>query len=105
MRRVHKLSARKVETAKPGRYGDGQGLWLAVAETGACKWVFRFTWQRKVTETGLGSYPVVGLAEAREKAAAARKLVAAGTPILLRLAGLPGGHRMAARRSANERSS
>jgi hypothetical protein len=53
MRRVHKLTARKVETAKPGRYGDGQGLWLAVAETGACKWVFRFTWQRKVTETGV----------------------------------------------------
>ena len=30
-----KLTARKVETAKPGKYGDGGGLQLAVASTGA----------------------------------------------------------------------
>src|SRR5580704_9492792 len=61
-----KLTARKVETAKPGKYGDGGGLQLAVAPTGAKKWVLRFLWQGNAREMGLGSYPEVGLAEARE---------------------------------------
>jgi hypothetical protein len=30
-----KLTARKVETAKPGQYGDGTGLYLIVSATGA----------------------------------------------------------------------
>ena len=77
-RQSHKLTARTVQTAKPGRYGDGNGLWLAVSPKGARKWVFRFTWQGRVTEAGLGSCPAVSLAEARSKAAEARKLVGGG---------------------------
>src|SRR3984885_11834658 len=73
-----KLTARKVETAKPGKYGDGGGLQLAVAPTGARKWVLRFLWGGKAREMGLGSYPEIGLAEAREKALAARKLARSG---------------------------
>ena len=34
---MSKLTARKVETAKPGKYGNGAGLQLAVASTGARK--------------------------------------------------------------------
>jgi len=75
---VAKLTARKVATAKPGRHGDGAGLWLAVAATGAKKWVFRFSFGGKVTEMGLGSADVVGLAQARERAMEARQMVAAG---------------------------
>lgn len=77
-RRIGKLSARQVAAAKTGRHGDGAGLYLIVAESGARKWVFRFTRQRRVTEAGLGSYPATGLAGARAKAMEARKLVAAG---------------------------
>jgi integrase len=73
-----KLTARKVETAKPGKYGDGDGLQLAVASAGARKWVLRFLWEGRAREMGLGSYPEVGLAEAREKALAARKLARNG---------------------------
>ena len=73
-----KLTARKVETAKPGKYGDGGGLQLAVAPTGAKKWVLRFLWQGKAREMGLGSYPEVSLAEAREKAIAGRRLARSG---------------------------
>ena len=62
-----KLTARKVETAKPGKYGDGGGLQLAVAPSGAQKWVLRFLW-RESARNGLGSSPEVGLADAREKA-------------------------------------
>jgi hypothetical protein len=72
-----KLSVRTVATAKPGRHGDGRGLWLVVSETGARKWIFRFTYGGRVTEMGLGN-AAVSLAAARDKADEARKLVAAG---------------------------
>jgi hypothetical protein len=72
-----KLTARAAATTKPGRYGDGRGLWLSVSETGARKWVFRFTFGGRVTEMGLGNADVT-LAQARDRAAEARKLVAVG---------------------------
>ena len=72
------LTARKVETAKPGKYGDGANLYLLVSKTGARKWVLRFTWLGNPKEMGLGSTSVVTLADAREKAAAARRQIAQG---------------------------
>jgi integrase len=72
------LTARKVETAKPGKYEDGHGLRLVVAPTGARKWVFRYMRAGKRSEMGLGSVPAINLAQAREKAADARRLVKAG---------------------------
>jgi integrase len=80
-----KLTARRVETAKPGKYGDGGGLQLSVASGGAKKWVLRFLWQGRPREMGLGSYPEVGLADARERALAGRKLARSGVdPIAAR---------------------
>lgn len=73
-----KLTAKKFETAKAGRHGDGAGLWLVVSQTGAKRWVYRFTLAGKVSECGLGSFPTVSLAEARERASEARKLHKAG---------------------------
>jgi len=73
-----KLTARAAATAKPGRHGDGAGLYLVVAPSGARKWVYRFSFARKVTEMGLGSAHVVSLAEARDKAHEARKMLGAG---------------------------
>jgi integrase len=73
-----KLSARKVETAKPGKYADGGNLYLIVAPSGSRKWVLRFTWRRRAKEMGLGSARSVTLADAREKAAAARRKIAHG---------------------------
>jgi integrase len=73
-----KLTARAVATAKPGEYGDGAGLRLVVAPSGAKRWIYRFTINKVVSEMGLGSVDVVSLAEARDKAAAARKLAKAG---------------------------
>ena len=72
------LTARKVETAKPGKYGDGNGLQLVVAPTGARKWVLRIMREGKAREYGLGSYPIVTLADARDKASETRKQVRAG---------------------------
>jgi predicted Rdx family selenoprotein len=73
-----KLTARKVETAKPGKYSDGGNLYLIVSETGARKWVLRFTWRGRAKEMGLGSATSVPLADAREKAATARRKIAQG---------------------------
>lgn len=73
-----KLTARKVETAKPGKYSDGGNLYLIVSETGARKWVLRFTWRSRAKEMGLGSAASVPLADAREKAASARRKIAQG---------------------------
>lgn len=75
---IGKLTARTVATAKPGRHGDGGGLWLIVSETGAKRWAYRFTIAGKVSELGLGSADDVSLAVARDMAAEARKLAKAG---------------------------
>lgn len=86
-----KLTARKVETAKAGRHGDGAGLYLVVSPTGARKWVFRFTWRGKVTETGLGAGDTVSLAAARDAAIEARRALANGrNPIEARRAAKAG---------------
>src|SRR3979411_3497109 len=73
-----KLTARKAETARPGKYSDGGNLYLIVSETGARKWVLRFTWRGRAKEMGLGSATGVPLADAREKAASARRKIAQG---------------------------
>lgn len=72
------LTARKVETAKQGKYSDGGNLYLVVSETGSRKWVLRFTWRGKAKEMGLGSAVSVPLADARERAASARRRIAQG---------------------------
>lgn len=71
----------------PGLHGDGDGLYLAVSESGGRSWIFRGTIKGRVTATGgpyrveigLGSLADVGLAGAREAAAAFRKQCRAGT--------------------------
>ena len=80
-----RLTARKVATAKPGKYSDGGNLYLIVSDTGARKWVLRFTWRGRAKEMGLGSATSVPLADARERAADARRTAAQGlNPIEVR---------------------
>ena len=73
-----RLTARKVETAKPGKYSDGGNLYLIVSPNGSRKWVLRFTWRGRAKEMGLGTPATVSLADAREKAASARRKIAQG---------------------------
>ncbi|MBL3703376.1 DUF4102 domain-containing protein [Sulfitobacter sp. BDSS02] len=72
------LNARKVETAGPGRHGDGRGLFLYVKPTGARSWVLRYQVQGRRRDLGLGPYPDISLAMARDRAAEARRLIAVG---------------------------
>jgi integrase len=79
--KINKLTALQVARAQPGRHGDGGGLALIVsrAPDGSLnrKYIFRFTWQGKPTECGMGGYGTT-LAEARAKATEARRMVRAG---------------------------
>jgi hypothetical protein len=73
------LSAVKVRSIKePGRYADGNGLYLFVEPSGAKRWVLRTVVQGKRRDIGLGGLRLVSLSEAREKAGAYRKLAREG---------------------------
>jgi integrase len=73
-----RLTERGAQTAKSGRHSDGAGLHLVVSETGRKKWVLRYQVRGVRRDKGLGSYPEVGLKEARSKAAADRALIIKG---------------------------
>lgn len=60
-----------------GRHGDGAGLALFV-RGGSRLWVYRWMTAGKPHEMALGTYPEVTLAEARDAALAARRVVKSG---------------------------
>ena len=73
------LSAARIRAVKdPGRYADGNGLYLIVEPSGAKRWLLRTMVRGKRCDIGLGGLKVVSLAEAREKAASYRKLARNG---------------------------
>ena len=75
-----KLTALAVARARePGIYGDGGGLYLQVAPGGARSWIFRYQLNGKRRYMGLGGAADVTLADARRKAADARKTLSEGT--------------------------
>src|SRR5260370_11688446 len=82
MRAIHRLSDRKVRNAMPGMHADGGNLLLQVTIGAAGNinksWLFRYSRSGHERRMGLGTYPAVTLAEARQRAADARKLLTAG---------------------------
>jgi len=79
------LTERFVKAKKPGatrlEIPDAglQGLYFVVQPTGGKSWALRYRWQGSPAKCRLGDYPVVGLAEARDKARDALRLLDAGT--------------------------
>ena len=74
-----KLTVATVKSlSKPGRHGDGGTLFLNVAPGGSKSWTQRLTIDGKRRDIGLGGFPLVSLAEARDKAFENRKLARAG---------------------------
>ena len=66
---------------RPGEYADqggARGLFLRVTPGGSKQWFFKFQLRGKRTRLGLGSVDDVGLAQAREAAIDARRLVKSG---------------------------
>ena len=73
-----RLTERTVQTARRGQFSDGDGLHLVVSGTGRKKWVLRYQVNGVRHDMGLGSYPDVGLKDARSKASAKRGLIVKG---------------------------
>ena len=75
-----RLSAVRVQSVrKRGYYGDGGGLYLRVAPGGAKGWIFRYGGRGRRRDMGLGGYPAIGLAKARELAGNYRSMLAGGS--------------------------
>lgn len=70
---LNSLNPLKAKNLVAGKYADGQGLWLVKSERTRGKWVLRVVVQGKRREMGLGRWPDVSIAEARELAAEARR--------------------------------
>lgn len=77
-----KLTARQVDTSrpkdKPYKLSDGGGLYLLVNPNGSRYWRLKYRIAGKEKLLALGVYPDITLAEARQKRAEAKKVLAAG---------------------------
>ncbi|MCW9488680.1 tyrosine-type recombinase/integrase [Klebsiella michiganensis] len=77
-----KLTARQVDTSrpkdKPYKLSDGGGLYLLVNPNGSRYWRLKYRIAGKEKLLALGVYPDITLAEARQKRADAKKVLAAG---------------------------
>ena len=102
-RTINRLSHRKVETLKAeGMHGDGGGLYLQVTKsadgTPRKSWLFRYAVAGRERQMGLGPLSDVPLAEARDRASAAREMRRAGKdPIVEREALRAGASLVAAK--------
>jgi integrase len=71
------LSDSRVRGIKPSdgrkRYADSEGLYVDVQRNGKKTWLFRYTKDGRRHWLSLGEYPMVGLAEARERRNAAKR--------------------------------
>jgi integrase len=63
---------------KPYKIADGEGLFLSVVPSGSKYWRLRYYFAGKEKLLALGVYPDVSLADARERRAQARRVLAAG---------------------------
>ena len=78
----HALSDTAVRNAKPKakpyKMSDGEGLFLLITPSGAKYWRLKYFFAAREKLLALGVYPDVTLADARERRAQARKVLAAG---------------------------
>ena len=94
------LTDTQIRQAKPKEkeysLGDGKGLYLRIKPTGSKLWVFNYTRPitKKRANLGLGNYPDLPLADARNKAQDLRTVLANGID--------PQEHRQTAQRKASE---
>jgi integrase len=77
-----KLTKKACDNAKPKekpyKLTDGGGLYLEIAPTGSKYWRLKYRYGGKEKRLALGVFPLVSLAEARDKRDAAKKQLAAG---------------------------
>lgn len=76
-----KLVAKHLAALPAGMHNDGDGLYLAVRDSGSRAWVFRYRDRvtGKLRDKGLGPFPSVSLSEARKAVDGLRADLRAGT--------------------------
>jgi len=78
-KRIIPLSDVKIRNAKPRgknyKLSDGGGLYLLVSSTGGKLWRFKYRYGGKEKLLALGVYPIVSLAEARQRRDSAKQLL------------------------------
>ena len=82
----NKLTAMTVKKlSKPGKYADGNNLYLQIDISGARRWILRLTVGHRRRDMGLGSTMIVSLEEARQLARLYRGIAkSGGDPFLQR---------------------
>lgn len=74
-----KLTAAKLRSlGAPGRYSDGNGLFLELTDKGAGRWLLRVQANGRRRDIGLGALKSVSLADARDAAFLIRRKIAQG---------------------------
>lgn len=77
-----KLTATQIKnakpTAKPQKLSDGGGMFLLIQPTGAKLWRLSYRYDGKQKTLSLGKYPIVSLAEARERRHELKKMLEQG---------------------------
>ena len=70
--KTNRLVTANLKATLPGMYGDGGGLWLQVTALpnggSGRSWIYRYTFNGKTREMGLGSFSNVSLGQARQAA-------------------------------------
>lgn len=77
-RKSKPLAAVGLRKLAPGKHGDGNGLYLNVTAEGGRYWRLKYRFGGKEKLLALGVFPPVQLAEAREAAEAARRMLRTG---------------------------
>ncbi len=73
-----RLTALQIERLRaPGKHPVGDGLYLQIGGTGTKSWLFRYRFRGRRREMGLGSFPLIGAAAAREAVLDCRRHLAA----------------------------
>lgn len=66
-----------LKSGKRGYAGDGGNLYFKYNVDGKGSWTFRYKWNGKSRDMGLGSYPDISLPDARANALEARRVLKA----------------------------
>lgn len=86
---VQQLKSEKPDTTKTKKLFDGGGLYCEVTPTGSKRWRLKYRFGGKEKLISFGTFPLIGLKEAREKRDEAKRLLADGID--------PSAHRRAER--------
>lgn len=79
--------ARRLDKAY--RLSDCHGLYLQVNPSGSKLWYLKFRFENKENRMALGPYPLISLAQAREKQAEIRRFIYEGVNPAEKRGGLP----------------